>query len=301
MVIVMVKSLMDRLRRAWESPLAELVVVYVAGMSVIVVVADMTKGDEPGLRRQLYMLDALMVSLLIVDYCYRLAISGSPSRYLRRTFYEIPALLPLALLDAIEGYLSGLGLLRIFRVVRLLRFAIIMARGSKLVGLLARTATRMHITELAVIVSLTLVAGSLSVYIVEYGNPETSIKGLGDALWWAIATATTVGYGDIVPSTDLGKLIGSLFMIMGITLITILVSVLGASIYEAIVSSRSESMIKSRVKKRIDDIEKLTENEVRALIRDIIALWEASNGREAGKGEKSQNREEVIETSKSFY
>jgi len=297
----MVKSLMDRLRRAWESPLAELVVVYVAGMSVIVVVADMTKGDEPGLRRQLYMLDALMVSLLIVDYCYRLAISGSPSRYLRRTFYEIPALLPLALLDAIEGYLSGLGLLRIFRVVRLLRFAIIMARGSKLVGLLARTATRMHITELAVIVSLTLVAGSLSVYIVEYGNPETSIKGLGDALWWAIATATTVGYGDIVPSTDLGKLIGSLFMIMGITLITILVSVLGASIYEAIVSSRSESMIKSRVKKRIDDIEKLTENEVRALIRDIIALWEASNGREAGKGEKSQNREEVIETSKSFY
>ncbi len=278
----MVKALVDKLKRAWESPLAELVVVYVAGISVIVVVADMVKGDEPGLRRQLYVLDLVMVSILIVDYCYRLAISGNAVRYLKRTFYEIPALMPLALLEAIETYLSGLGLFRLLRVARLFRFAIIMARGNRLVRVLARTATKMHVVELGIIVSLTLIAGSITVYIVEYGSEETGIRGLGDALWWALATATTVGYGDVVPSTLLGRLIGSLFMIMGITLITILVSVLGASIYETISSSRQDSTLRSRIKKRLDELEKLTENELEALIHDIRFLWERHNG-EASK------------------
>jgi voltage-gated potassium channel len=297
--MAMVRSLVDRLRRAWESPLAELVIVYVAGMSVIIVVADMVKGGDPGLRRQLYLLDAAMVSLLIADYCYRLAISGSPARYLKRTFYEVPALMPLALLDAIESHLSGLGLFRLFRVARLFRLALVMAQSSRLVGALARTATRMHVAELGVVVSLTLVAGSLAVYIVEYGNPGSGIRGLGDAFWWALATATTVGYGDIVPSTSLGRLIGSLFMIMGITLITILVSVLGASIYETIASSRQDSAVKSRIKRRVDEIEKLTENEVKALIRDIIVLWRASNGNaaRAGRGQRQESRSPLEEYS----
>ena len=289
MVVVMVKAIVDKLRRAWESPLAELVVVYLAGISVIVVIADMTKGEDPELRRQLYLLDSVMVSILIADYCYRLAISGNAVGYLKRTLYEVPALIPLVVLDAIEAYLSGLGLLRLLRVARLFRFTIIMVRGNRLVEALVRTATKMHVVELSIIVSLTLVAGSIAVYVVEYGSEGSGIRSLEDALWWALATATTVGYGDVVPSTWIGRLIGSFFMIMGITLITILVSVLGASIYETISSSRQGSALRSRIKKRLDDIERLTENELEALIRDIRALWESHNG-EIKRLEKAKTR-----------
>lgn len=58
-----------------------------------------------------------------------------------------------------------------------------------------------------------LVAVALLVYYIEGANPKSNIKSLGDALWWAVVTAATVGYGDKFPVSGAGKLVSSVFIL----------------------------------------------------------------------------------------
>jgi voltage-gated potassium channel len=64
----------------------------------------------------------------------------------------------------------------------------------------------------------TMLLGAAGVYVVEVGQ-NGAIKGFGDAVWWAIVTSTTVGYGDVSPVTTEGRLIAVVLMLTGIGLV----------------------------------------------------------------------------------
>ncbi len=63
-----------------------------------------------------------------------------------------------------------------------------------------------------------LVFSTLAVYFLEKGNPDSQIKSYFDALWWGTSTITTVAYGDILPQTFVGRLIGIVLMYTGTVL-----------------------------------------------------------------------------------
>lgn len=72
--------------------------------------------------------------------------------------------------------------------------------------------------------------GSIAIYIVE--EPvDSQINSPLDAIWWTVATVTTVGYGQIIPETLLGRIIGILYMFFGVTLIAVSISIAGTRIY----------------------------------------------------------------------
>jgi voltage-gated potassium channel len=76
-------------------------------------------------------------------------------------------------------------------------------------------------TIIGVAVILVLVAGLLA----RLAEPET-FKSLGLAYWWAVTTVTTVGYGDVVPQSPEGRVVGALLMLTGLSLIPTLTSVI---------------------------------------------------------------------------
>lgn len=87
--------------------------------------------------------------------------------------------------------------------------------------------------------TLLLYVASLAILDVERGAPGATITSFPDALWWAIVTMTTVGYGDIYPVTPIGRIIAALVMVGGIALLGTVTATLASWIVER-VSTRDE-------------------------------------------------------------
>ena len=121
---------------------------------------------------------------------------------------------------------------------------------------------------LFVISFLVIVGSGIGIYLIESPYENAQITNLIDAFWWASATVTTVGYGDVVPVTEAGRLFGIGLMFVGISIIGTFISAFGAMLvgsrlkkYESV-----ESSAKSLIIKKINEIENLEKHEVELLI-----------------------------------
>ncbi len=103
--------------------------------------------------------------------------------------------------------------LRPFRLLRLV--AIVMSASRRAGGLVVQQVT-LYVAGIATIV---MSVSAVVVYNSERQSPDSDIKTLGDAFWWAISTMTTVGYGDRVPVTTTGRLTAVVLMLTGIALV----------------------------------------------------------------------------------
>lgn len=123
-----------------------------------------------------------------------------------------------------------------------------------------------------------LVIGSsgIAIYLIESPHEDAQITNLIDAFWWVSATVTTVGYGDVVPVTEIGRLFGIALMFIGISIIGAFISALGALLIGSRLKKHEtvESSTKSLIIKKINKIESLEKNEVELLISMLKDLHE---------------------------
>lgn len=80
-------------------------------------------------------------------------------------------------------------------------------------------------------------AGILMYYIEKNAQPD-AFRNIGDGFWWAIVSFTTVGYGDLYPVTNLGRLLGSIISLIGIAMIAIPTGIISSAFMSAIISKR---------------------------------------------------------------
>lgn len=134
-----------------------------------------------------------------VDFTVRLVLAEERLRYAASHWYDVALL--------------ALPMLRPLRLLRLLALARVLNRSAA--GSLVGRVTAYVVGSAVMAVGL----AALAVLDVEQDAPDGNIKSLGDALWWASTTVTTVGYGDRYPTTTAGRLIGVGLMIVGIGLV----------------------------------------------------------------------------------
>jgi len=104
----------------------------------------------------------------------------------------------------------------------------------------------------------TIVIGSFVIFSVESQHPDSQINSMLDAIWWTVATVTTVGYGDIVPVTDTGKIVAIFYMFFGIGVLAIFLSVLGTMFYKRRFEKEEKDISHAQrlILDRMDDLEK---------------------------------------------
>ena len=111
---------------------------------------------------------------------------------------------------------------------------------------------------LLIIAAVTIVIGSLVIYSVESPHPDSQINSMLDAVWWTVATVTTVGYGDVVPVTETGKIVAIFYMFFGIGVLALFISVLGTQFYKNRFSKEEKEISHAQklILDRMDDLEK---------------------------------------------
>ncbi len=184
-------------------------------------------------------LEVALTALLAVEYAARVWASvENPAWGGRRLRY---ALSPAALLDlaavlvvvvtafGTEGFLLRLAmLLRVLRIARLGRFS------SAIDTVLDAVATRRVELGLSVGVSVALLlVSSSALYLAEGGAQPDAFGSIPRAMWWSVATLTTVGYGDVYPITVGGRLFAALTAVTGIGLIAMPTGILASAFSEA--------------------------------------------------------------------
>ncbi len=158
---------------------------------------------------------------------------------------------PLALVDllAIAPFylpfvsfdLRFLRLLRLFRVFRIFKLARYM-ESLQLLGRVFVQKKEELATTLVVLIVLLIFAASF-MYYAEHDTQPRSFPDIPSAMWWAVATLTTVGYGDVYPVSPLGRLLGAVVAILGIGLFALPTAILGSGFLEELQKKRKAPSI----------------------------------------------------------
>lgn len=190
-------------------------------LSVSMVVFESVPSIRESYGGTLRTLEWIFTSLFTIEYGVRIYVARKRWRYVT-SFYGVIDLLAIVP-TYLSLFLAGSQFLIVIRALRLLRvFRVLKAtRYLGEAGLLARAlqASREKITVfLVTVLTLVLIIGS-AMYLVE--GPENGFTSIPIAVYWAVVTLTTVGYGDIAPGTALGKFLSAMVMILGYSIIAV--------------------------------------------------------------------------------
>ena len=210
----------SRLQLALEWPLAVLALLVIPALIVE------EKATSPELRAAANLLNWIIWLAFCADFIVRWS-ADRRWGFLRTSWFD----LTLIVLTPPFGVPESLQSARSVRVLRLLR----LVRAGAMAGIGLRSARRafgarkFHIVIL--FAAATVMLGAAGVFVFEAGQ-NRSMSGFGDAIWWAIVTATTVGYGDVSPVTTEGRIIAVLLMLTGIGVIGIFTATVASFFFE---------------------------------------------------------------------
>ncbi len=187
--------------------------------------------------------EIISVAIFSLEYIFRLYACVEDRRFRKPFKGRLKfALTPMQLIDALAilpFYLSFLGVdtrvlrvLRIMRIFRLLKLTRYVASLELISRILKERLTDL-IISLTMVFLLILISASL-MYYAERGVQPEAFSSIPASMWWAVATLTTVGYGDIYPITFLGKFLASCIAILGIAAFAIPTGILSSAFSDAI-------------------------------------------------------------------
>jgi voltage-gated potassium channel len=246
-------------RRTWEilqpagdgdraSRAADLFILTLISLNAVAVVAGSVAGVRARAATALDLLEGVSVAIFSIEYLARAWSAPEDPRFRGAVAGRLRwSVTPLALIDlaaVLPFFLPMLGIdLRVARVLRLMRF-LRLAKAARYVSALSLLGAviRNKKEELwltAVVVGLLMVVSASLMYYVENGVQPEAFSSIPATMWWAVATLTTVGYGDVYPVTAVGRVLGACVAMLGIGLFALPTAILGSGFVEELERRRA--------------------------------------------------------------
>lgn len=225
----------ERWSKATDTPLLVLAVLF-----VVVLVLPLMVELDPAARAVVTAANVAIWAVFAVDYVARLYLALDRRRYVRTH-----------VLDLVIVLLPMLRPLRALRVLRVLRVASVAGLAHK------RATQSLHARVTTYVVSaafVSLVVAAVAIREAERGSPDRNIHTLADGLWWSLTTVTTVGYGDLYPTTPLGRLVALGLMLVGVALLGVVTAAIAAWFVD-----------------RLQDVEETAQESTEAMLEEVLS------------------------------
>ena len=193
----------------------DILLVVLILLSILVVVLDSVPSIRGNYETTMHVLEWGFTALFTLEYLARLFCVARPVRYATGFFgvIDLLSILPTYLSIFIPGtaVFLNIRILRLLRVFRIFKLTLYIEEYTRL-GEALRASGRKILVFLSVVLMAVLILGT-AMYVVE--GPQNGYTSIPVSMYWAVVTMTTVGYGDITPHTNLGKLLASFMMLLG--------------------------------------------------------------------------------------
>ena len=246
-----------------------LFIVVLVLLSFLALALETEPTIGPEWRRAITLFNLAIIIIFAVEYMLRLWVAGEDPHYrgvrgrIRYIFSgyamaDLVAFLPeliwiaFAPEDASDQTVMVLRVLRLARLAKISRFI----PAFDVLGAAVRRAGQQLLTTLAMALALVYVSAVLLYFIEGVGQGREVFGSIPRAIWWAIATLTTVGYGDVYPITTLGRIAASIIAIAGIGVVALPAGVF-ASAFSDELRERENARLKRRMEELEDDVEEI--------------------------------------------
>jgi len=212
---------------------ANLAIIALVMLSFVTLALETEPTLVQGWKLVLAILNIFILAVFAVEYCLRLWIAGEARAYRGLGGRVRYALTPFAMIDLVAflpelvwllimpegegGVLMTLRVLRLARLVKIARFV----PAFDVLGAAVRRSGSQLFTTFAMALALVYVSAVMLYYIEGVGEGREAFASIPRATWWAIATLTTVGYGDVYPVTTLGRFAAAIISLAGIGVVAL--------------------------------------------------------------------------------
>ena len=211
------KALVVQLLPHRQSVARDLLLSSLALLSAGLLVFELTAELAPEQTRLLYTVDFAIALLFLMGFIYEYTNATDKKKFFRHNWYLLIASIPIT--GGVYQALRSIQLVRLLRIVRL--YARVKALSEETEALSKHSSRYIAVALFAVII---IFVGAAAFYQLEQGVND-GVSTFFDAVWWATVTSTSVGYGDITPQTDQGRIVAMGLMFFGLAMLGTIVGV----------------------------------------------------------------------------
>lgn len=224
----------------WGRIFDEVLLVFIL-LSILVVMLESMEAVRQEYGLLLFRIEWFFTIAFTIEYIVRVIVSPKPREYMLSFLGVIDflAIIPTYIAFGLPGaqtfiVLRSIRLLRIYRILKLYHFV---RAGNLLLMAIFKSLRKISIFMIFILILVTLL-GSI-MYVIERG--QNGFVSIPVSIYWAVITLTTVGYGDIVPITALGKFIATFIMLLGYSIIAIPTGIVSVEMSRSVIRKDDET------------------------------------------------------------
>ena len=241
-----------------KSNIFDFTIIILVIINVIVIFLDTFENIRIYIEPYYKIIDTVSIIVFSIEYILRIWTASimhsniSPFKSRIKYIFSAEAIIDLIVLFSfylpLFSYqnIKFIRILRLFRILSILKINRYTHALSDLRNVLKKKS--IQLISSIFVVGVLIIFSALLMYYIENEAQPGSFNNAYSSLWWAIATLTTVGYGDIYPVTVLGKLLGILISLMGIALIAIPTGIITAGFMEQINEKKIKKIYRKKKK-----------------------------------------------------
>lgn len=216
-------------------------------LSAVAISIETIKNLPDWLETALFWFEIFVLAIFISEYLLRLTCSAKPLKYAFSFWGIIDLIACLPALALIQSQWQVVRTIRLIRLVRLLKLFRTSTAFDRLV--VAFNIVKGELIVFIVLSALILYVSAVGIYIFEHDAQPESFSSIPISLWWAVASFTTVGYGDLYPITTGGRIFTTFVLFIGLGV----VAVPAAIVTTALLETQKPAKLRKKNKKKPDE------------------------------------------------